>query len=78
MQYVIRNTYDNEGKSGSRKRRWRVYLNEIDYVTSDFVILSGRKQQKYYVYLVDILVSMEDFNKLIYRCVFLRGSFWHD
>ncbi|XP_034229627.1 uncharacterized protein LOC117638642, partial [Prunus dulcis] len=41
VQYVIRNTYDNEGKSGSRKRRWRVYLNEIDYVTSDFVILSG-------------------------------------
>ncbi|KAM1234405.1 hypothetical protein ACFX13_004055 [Malus domestica] len=41
VQYVIRNTYDDEGKRGRRNRRWRVYLNDIDYLTSDFVILSG-------------------------------------
>ena len=46
VQYVVKNSYDTcqeEGKN-SKKRRWRVYLNEIDYITSDFVVLSGTKQ----------------------------------
>ena len=45
VQYVVKNPYDTcqEGKN-SKKRRWRVYLNEIDYITSDFVVLSGTKQ----------------------------------
>ncbi|KAK9985861.1 hypothetical protein SO802_030812 [Lithocarpus litseifolius] len=43
VQYVVKNPYDTcqeEGKN-SKKRRWRVYLNEIDYITSDFVVLSA-------------------------------------
>ena len=46
VQFVVKNLYDSfqEGKSRRKRRRWRVYLNEIDYITSDFVVLSGRKQ----------------------------------
>ncbi|KAK3226904.1 hypothetical protein Dsin_006766 [Dipteronia sinensis] len=42
VQFVVKNPYDSfqEGKT-SRKRRWLVYLNEIDYITSDFVVLSA-------------------------------------
>ena len=46
VQYVVKNSYytcQEEGRN-SRKRRWRIYLDEIDYITSDFVVLSGRKQ----------------------------------
>jgi hypothetical protein len=38
----------------SRKRRWRVYINEIDYITSDWVILSGRKKSIRVLDLVNI------------------------
>ncbi|XP_024187001.1 uncharacterized protein LOC112191810 isoform X1 [Rosa chinensis] len=44
VKYVVRNMYENfpcEGKIGRKNRRWRVYFNEIDYITSDFVILSA-------------------------------------
>ncbi|KAK4833807.1 hypothetical protein QYF36_011708 [Acer negundo] len=42
VQFVVKNPYDSfqEGKT-NRKRRWLVYLNEIDYITSDFVVLSA-------------------------------------
>ncbi|XP_021622108.2 uncharacterized protein LOC110622057 isoform X2 [Manihot esculenta] len=42
VQYLTENMHEvlEEGRI-IRKRRWRVYLNEIDYITSDFVILSG-------------------------------------
>ncbi|XP_011004208.1 PREDICTED: uncharacterized protein LOC105110751 isoform X2 [Populus euphratica] len=42
VQYVIKNP-DGICQPGgiSRKRRWRVYINEIDYITSDWVILSA-------------------------------------
>ncbi|PRQ44023.1 putative FAD/NAD(P)-binding domain-containing protein [Rosa chinensis] len=36
--------YENfpcKGNIGRKNRRWRVYFNEIDYITSDFVILSA-------------------------------------
>ncbi|KAJ9181364.1 hypothetical protein P3X46_009501 [Hevea brasiliensis] len=41
VQYVTENMHEVFQQEISRKRRWRVYLNEIDYVTSDFVILSA-------------------------------------
>ncbi|KAI8562988.1 hypothetical protein RHMOL_Rhmol03G0078900 [Rhododendron molle] len=43
VQFVAENPdyiSKKEGKN-ERKRRWRVFLNEIDYLTSDFVILSA-------------------------------------
>ncbi|XWS66640.1 hypothetical protein CRYUN_Cryun05aG0217700 [Craigia yunnanensis] len=42
VQYVIKNPYETgqEGEIGG-KRRWLVYLNEIDYIKADFVILSA-------------------------------------
>ncbi|KAL5740012.1 hypothetical protein ACOSQ2_029192 [Xanthoceras sorbifolium] len=42
VQFVVKNPYYSfqESKT-SRKRRWLVYLNEIDYITSDFVVLSA-------------------------------------
>jgi hypothetical protein len=46
VQYVVKNPYDTcqEEDINNRKRRWRVYLDEIDYITCDFVVLSGKKQ----------------------------------
>ncbi|XP_021819782.1 uncharacterized protein LOC110761590 [Prunus avium] len=44
VQYVVRNLHESfqyEGKVGRKNRRWLVYFNEIDYITSDFVILSA-------------------------------------
>ncbi|XP_052310139.1 uncharacterized protein LOC18100631 isoform X4 [Populus trichocarpa] len=42
VQYVIKNPHGICQPGGiSRKRRWRVYINEIDYITSDWVILSA-------------------------------------
>ncbi|XP_070665018.1 uncharacterized protein [Malus domestica] len=44
VQYVVRNVHENfqyKGESGRKNRRWLIYLNEIDYITSDFVILSA-------------------------------------
>ena len=45
VQYVVKNPYETgqEGEIGG-KRRWLIYLNEIDYIKADFVILSGMKQ----------------------------------
>ncbi|XVE61454.1 hypothetical protein DITRI_Ditri06bG0041500 [Diplodiscus trichospermus] len=42
VQYVVKNPYetDHKGEVGG-KRRWHVYLNEIDYIKADFVILSA-------------------------------------
>ncbi|KAF9680856.1 hypothetical protein SADUNF_Sadunf06G0165100 [Salix dunnii] len=41
-RYVIKNPHGTCQPGGiSRKRRWRVYINEIDYITSDWVILSA-------------------------------------
>ncbi|XP_024186518.1 uncharacterized protein LOC112191406 [Rosa chinensis] len=40
-QYVVRNMHDHFQHKGKNGRRWLVYLNEIDYVTCDFVILSA-------------------------------------
>ncbi|KAK0584231.1 hypothetical protein LWI29_009700 [Acer saccharum] len=42
VQFVVKNPYDSfqEGIT-NRKRKWLVYLNEIDYITSDFVVLSA-------------------------------------
>lgn len=42
VQYVVKNQYET-GQPGG-ERRWLVYLNEIDYIKADFVILSGMKQ----------------------------------
>jgi hypothetical protein len=45
VQNVVKNSYEicqEEGIIG-RKRRWHVYLNEIDCITADFVVLSGTK-----------------------------------
>ena len=44
VQYVVKNPYEicqEEGKIGGKRRRWRVYLNEIDCITADYVVLSG-------------------------------------
>ncbi|KAL7170577.1 hypothetical protein ACSBR2_035450 [Camellia fascicularis] len=45
VQYVVQNPdyiCEKEDKvSRKKRRRWHVYLNENDYVASDFVILSG-------------------------------------
>ncbi|XP_038697798.1 uncharacterized protein LOC119995391 [Tripterygium wilfordii] len=43
VQYVVKNPYDisHEGRTGRKRGRWLVYLNEIDYISSDFVILSA-------------------------------------
>ncbi|XP_059645979.1 uncharacterized protein LOC132289661 [Cornus florida] len=45
VHYVVKNTNDlhkdDERISRKRKRRWLVFLNETDYITSDFVILSA-------------------------------------
>ncbi|XWS43392.1 hypothetical protein CRYUN_Cryun16bG0099400 [Craigia yunnanensis] len=42
VQYVVKNPYEtgHKGEVGG-KRRWLVYLNEIDYIKADFVILSA-------------------------------------
>ncbi|XP_040373128.1 uncharacterized protein LOC112193739 isoform X2 [Rosa chinensis] len=40
-QYVVKNMHDHFQHKGKNGRRWLVYLNEIDYVTCDFVILSA-------------------------------------
>lgn len=39
VQYVVKNQYET-GQPGG-ERRWLVYLNEIDYIKADFVILSA-------------------------------------
>ena len=53
-QYVVRNTHESFKQKGKNDGRWLVYLNEIDYITCDFVILSGMKQSKYvYLYFED-------------------------
>ncbi|WCJ34276.1 Long-chain-alcohol oxidase FAO1 [Euphorbia peplus] len=41
--YVVENACEifQQGRTCGRQKRWRVYLNEIDYITSDFVILSA-------------------------------------
>ncbi|XP_028119124.1 uncharacterized protein LOC114316627 [Camellia sinensis] len=45
VQYVVQNPdyiCEKEDKvSRKKRRRWHIYLNEIDYVASDFVILSS-------------------------------------
>lgn len=44
VRYVVRNPYDigkEERISRKRRRRWLVFFNETDYITSDFVIISG-------------------------------------
>ncbi|KAJ4705296.1 Long-chain-alcohol oxidase FAO4B [Melia azedarach] len=43
VQYVVKNPYESlqEDKNSRKRRRWFVYLNEVDYITSDFVILSA-------------------------------------
>ncbi|KAF8397919.1 hypothetical protein HHK36_016844 [Tetracentron sinense] len=45
VQYVVKNTdgicEKRDGISRKQRRRWRVYFNDIDYITSDFVILSA-------------------------------------
>ncbi|KVH94537.1 4Fe-4S ferredoxin, iron-sulfur binding, conserved site-containing protein [Cynara cardunculus var. scolymus] len=40
VQYVVKNP-NNTNIHRKRARRWLVFLNETDYLTSDFVILSG-------------------------------------
>ncbi|KGN48272.1 hypothetical protein Csa_003731 [Cucumis sativus] len=40
VQYVVKNSPNQEGGT-SQKRRWSVYLNEIDFIACDFVILSA-------------------------------------
>ncbi|XVE61452.1 hypothetical protein DITRI_Ditri06bG0041300 [Diplodiscus trichospermus] len=42
VQYVVKNPYetDHKGEVGG-KGRWHVYLNEIDHIKADFVILSA-------------------------------------
>jgi hypothetical protein len=47
VQYVVNKPYEiyeEEGIIGTKRRRWHVYLNEIDCITADFVVLSGTKQ----------------------------------
>ncbi|XP_050227477.2 uncharacterized protein LOC126677073 isoform X2 [Mercurialis annua] len=43
VKYVVENTHEifQQDKIIGRRRRWRVYLDDIDYITSDFVILSA-------------------------------------
>ncbi|KAJ7976152.1 Long-chain-alcohol oxidase FAO4B [Quillaja saponaria] len=41
VQYVVKNDICQQGGKISGRRRWRLYLNEINYITSDFVILSA-------------------------------------
>ncbi|KAE8098585.1 hypothetical protein FH972_016638 [Carpinus fangiana] len=43
VQNVVKNSYEicEEGGIIGRKKRWHVYLNEIDCITIDFVVLSG-------------------------------------
>ncbi|XP_015581580.2 uncharacterized protein LOC8263202 [Ricinus communis] len=43
VKYVIENTHEvlQQDRISRKRRRWCVYLNEIDYLTSDFVILSA-------------------------------------
>ncbi|XP_025015102.2 uncharacterized protein LOC8263201 isoform X1 [Ricinus communis] len=43
VKYVVENTGEilQQDRIGGKRRRWRVYLNEIDYIASDFVILSA-------------------------------------
>ncbi|XP_065857543.1 uncharacterized protein [Euphorbia lathyris] len=42
-QYVVENTLETfqQARINGKQKRWRVYLNETDYITSDFVILSA-------------------------------------
>ncbi|KAJ6698371.1 CHOLESTEROL OXIDASE [Salix purpurea] len=41
-RYVVKNPHGTCQPDGiSSKRRWRVYINEIDFITSDWVILSA-------------------------------------
>ncbi|KAL4182619.1 hypothetical protein AMTRI_Chr11g151100 [Amborella trichopoda] len=40
VQYVLKNPL-KDGVLGSKQRRWRVYLDDINFVLSDFVILSA-------------------------------------
>lgn len=44
VKYVVKNPNDTNTHR-KRARRWLVYLNETDYLQSDFVILSGNKQE---------------------------------
>ncbi|KAA8518556.1 hypothetical protein F0562_016030 [Nyssa sinensis] len=45
IQSVVKNlddTFKEEERIGRKRRRqWRVFINEVDYITSDFVILSA-------------------------------------
>lgn len=45
VKCVVKNPYVNlqATKTSRKSRRWFVFLNEVDYITADFVILSGRK-----------------------------------
>lgn len=44
VKCVVKNPYVSlqDVKTSGKSRRWFVYLNEVDYITADFVILSGR------------------------------------
>lgn len=44
VKCVVKNPYvsSQDVKTSGKSRRWFVYLNEVDYITADFVILSGR------------------------------------
>jgi len=47
VQYVVTNPFEicqEKSIIGRKRRRWHVYLNEIDFITADFVVLSGTKQ----------------------------------
>ncbi|XP_022132814.1 uncharacterized protein LOC111005575 isoform X2 [Momordica charantia] len=39
VQYVVKNCIDQEGRTS--RKRWSVYLNETDFLTCDFVIISA-------------------------------------
>lgn len=43
VQYVVNNLdkTSEEENINTKKRRWLVFLNEIDHVKCDFVVLSG-------------------------------------
>ncbi|KAI3871972.1 hypothetical protein MKX03_016745 [Papaver bracteatum] len=41
VQFLVKNCECRSEISRKQKRRWRVYTNDIDYVTADFIIISA-------------------------------------
>lgn len=45
VQCIVEDVNDNYGDDGvisqKQRRRWRIYINDLEYVSADYVVLAG-------------------------------------